>query len=63
MRSVSTDPIAQDGAAPPGTAFHSDGTAEASPPAYPQQIYEETMARLAAITDEWQKARDALRSG
>ena len=62
MRIVSTDPIAQNGA-PPETASHSDGTAEASPPASPEQIYEETMARLAAITDEWQKARDALRSG
>jgi hypothetical protein len=60
---MGTDPGAPDGAAPPEVASNSDRTTEASPPAFPEQIYEETMARLAAITEEWQRARDALRSG
>jgi predicted secreted protein len=64
MRKVSTKPDAQDGAVPPAAAATSDGNAEAgnaeaSPPASPEQIYEQAMARLAAIIDEWQKARDA----
>jgi hypothetical protein len=29
----------------------------------PEQIYEQAMVRLAAIIDEWQKARDALLRG
>jgi hypothetical protein len=63
MRSMSTKPGAQDGAVPPEAAADSDGNADASPPALPEQIYEQAMARLAAIIDEWQKARDALRGG
>jgi hypothetical protein len=31
--------------------------------AFLEQIYEEAMARLAVITDQWQTARDALRGG
>ena len=46
---------------PPRTAADSDGNADASPPAFPEQIYEQATARLAVIIDEWQKARDALR--
>jgi hypothetical protein len=63
MRSMSTKPGAQDGAVPPEAAADSDGNADASPPALPEQIYEQAMARLAAIIDEWQKARDALLRG
>jgi hypothetical protein len=40
-----------------------DGNAEASPPASPEQIYHDVMARLAVITDQWQQARDALLRG
>jgi hypothetical protein len=29
----------------------------------PEQIYEQAMARLAVIIDEWQKARGALLRG
>ena len=47
----------------PETAADSDGNAEASPPALPEQIYEEATARLAVIIDEWQKARDACLRG
>jgi hypothetical protein len=61
MRSVSSKPGAQDGAVPPEAAADSDGNADASPPALPEQIYEQATIRLAAIIDEWQKARDALR--
>jgi hypothetical protein len=42
-------------------AADSDGNAGASPPALPEQIYEQATIRLAVIIDEWQKARDALR--
>ena len=63
MRKVSTKPGAQDGAVPPEAAADSDSNAEASPPALPEQIYEEAMARLAVIIDEWQKARDACLRG
>jgi hypothetical protein len=64
MRRMSTKSGAQDGAVPPAAAADSAGTAEASPPALPEQIYELAMVRLAVIIDEWQKARDALlRSG
>ena len=59
MRRMSTKPGAQDGAVPPETAADPDGNADASPPAFPEQIYEQATARLAVIIDEWQKARDA----
>ena len=66
MRKVSTKPGTQDGAVPPEAAADSAGNAEAgnadaSPPALPEQIYEQATIRLAAIIDQWQKARDALR--
>jgi hypothetical protein len=60
MPSMSTDPDARDGAVPPDAAADAAGDADASPPASPEQIYEQAMARLAVITEEWQKARDAL---
>ena len=60
---MSSDPGAQDGAAPPDTAPDSDGNANVSPVASPEQIYQAGMARLAAITDQWQQARDALLGG
>ena len=63
MRKVSTKPGTQDGAVPPAAAADSDSNAEASPPAPPEQIYEQAMARLAVIIDEWQKARGALLRG
>ncbi len=64
MRSMSTKPGAQDGAVPPEAAADSAGNAEAgnvdaSPPASPEQIYEQATARLAVIIDEWQQGRDA----
>jgi hypothetical protein len=57
-----------DAAVPPEAASDSDGNADASPPASPEEtspeeIYEETMVRFAVITEEWQKARDALLGG
>jgi hypothetical protein len=67
MCSMSTDPGAQDGAVPPDATADADadadGNADASPPALPAQIYEQATARLAAIIDEWQQARDALLRG
>jgi hypothetical protein len=60
---MSSEPGAQDGTVPPDAAGDSDGTADASPPAPPEQIYGQATARLAAIIDEWQQARDALRRG
>jgi hypothetical protein len=45
---------------PPEAASDSDGNADVSPPASPEQIYEEAMARLAVIIEEWQQAREAL---
>jgi hypothetical protein len=63
MRSMSSKPGAQDGAVPPEAAADSDGTADAPPPALPEQIYGQAAARLAAIIGEWQKARDALLRG
>jgi hypothetical protein len=62
MGSMDTDSGAQDGAVPPAAAFD-DRTAEAAPPASPEQLYQQVMVRLAAITDEWQKARDVLLRG
>jgi hypothetical protein len=61
MRRMSTKPGTQDEAVPPEMAADSDGNADASPPALPEQIYQQATIRLAAIIDEWQKARDALR--
>ena len=49
-----------DGAVPPEAASDSDGNADVSPPASPEQIYAEVLARLAGITEEWQQAREAL---
>jgi hypothetical protein len=63
MGGMSTDPGSPDGAMPPETTADSEGTADASPPALPEQIYEQATARLAAIIDEWQQARDALLRG
>jgi hypothetical protein len=63
MRKVSTKPGTQDGAVPPEAAADSAGNADASPPASPEQIYEQAMARLAVIINEWQKARGALLRG
>jgi hypothetical protein len=60
---MSTKPGAPGGAVPPQAAADSDGNAEASPPALPEQIYEQAMARLAVIIDEWQEARGALLRG
>ncbi len=63
MRSMSTKPGARDGAVPPEAAADSAGNADASPPALPEQIYEQATARLAGIIDEWHRARDALLRG
>jgi len=60
---MSTKRGAQDGAVPPEAAADADGNADASPPAFPEQIYEQAMARLAVIIDEWQMARGALLRG
>jgi hypothetical protein len=60
---MSTDPGGQNGMAPPEVASDTVGDAEASPPASSEQIYEDAMARLAVITDEWQKTRDAPLGG
>ena len=60
---MSTKPDAQDGAVPPAAAADSTSNAEAAPPASSEQIYEQAMARLAVIIDEWQQARDALLRG
>ena len=63
MCGMSTDPGAQDRAVPPDATADSEGTADASPPALPEQIYEQATTRLTAIIDEWQQARDALLRG
>ena len=63
MRRMSTKPGTQNGAVPPETAADAAGTADASPPDFLEQIYEQATARLAAIIDEWQKARDACLRG
>ena len=63
MRRMRTKPGARDGAVPPGSAADSAGNADASPPALPEQIYEQATAHLAVIIDEWQKARDACLRG
>jgi hypothetical protein len=63
MPSMSTDPDAQDGTVPPETPSDTEGKTKASPPASPEQMYEETQARLADITAQWQQARDTLLGG
>jgi hypothetical protein len=63
MCGMSTNPGAQDGAVPPNETADSEGNADASPPALPEQIYEQATARLAVIIGEWQQARDALLRG
>jgi hypothetical protein len=63
MRRMSTKPGARDGAVPPEAAADPAGNAEVSPPAFPEQIYQQATARLAVIIDEWQKARDACLRG
>jgi hypothetical protein len=63
MRRVSTKPGTGEGAVPPEAAADSPGNAAAAPPASPEQIYEQATARLAAIINEWQKARGALLRG
>jgi hypothetical protein len=63
MRRMSTKPGARDGAVPPKAAADPAGKAEVSPPAFPEQIYQQATARLAVIIDEWQKARDACLRG
>ncbi len=60
---MSSKPGAQDGAVPPDATADSEGTADASPPAPSEEIYQQATARLAAIIDEWQQARDALLRG
>ena len=60
---MSTKPGARDVAVPPAAAADSAGNADASPPALPEQIYEQATARLAVIIEEWQKARDACLRG
>jgi hypothetical protein len=59
IRGISSDPGAPDGTAP----LKRRPTRTATPTSSPEQIYEEVMARLAAITDQWQQARDALLGG
>jgi hypothetical protein len=63
MPSMSTDPDAQDGTVSPETPSDTEGKTKASPPASPEQMYEETQARLADITAQWQQARDTLLGG
>ena len=67
MRSMSTKSATQDGAVPPAvppqTPADPAGNADASPPAFPEQIYEQATARLAVIIEEWHKARDACLRG
>ena len=60
---MSTKPGARDGAVSPEAVAHSAGNADASPSASPEQIYQQAVARLAVIIDQWQKARDALLRG
>ena len=63
MGRMSTNPGAQDEGVPPEPPADPAGNADASPPAFPEQIYEQATARLAVIIDQWQKARDALLRG
>lgn len=69
MRRMTPDPDAQDRAVPPDAAPDPAGNAKVSavaspkPVASPEQLYEQAMARFAAIWDEWQQARKALLRG
>lgn len=67
MFSMSTDPGSRDGAVPLEPVADSDSNADASPPAFPDQTYEQihvrAMARPAVIVDEWQQARDDFLRG
>jgi hypothetical protein len=63
MPSMSTDQGGQDRTVPPEAPSNTEGTTEASPPASPEQMYEETQVRLADITAQWQQARDTLLGG
>jgi hypothetical protein len=58
---MSTDPDVQDGAVPPDAAADAEGDAGGEASASPEQIYEQAMAGLAVITEEWQKARGPAR--
>jgi hypothetical protein len=66
---MTTDPDAQNRAVPREAAPDSAGNAKVSaaappkPVASPEQLYEQAMARFAAIWDEWQQARKALLRG
>jgi len=60
---MSTDPDAQDGTVPTEAPSDTEGTTKASPPASPEQMYEETRVGLADITAQWQQARDTLLGG
>src|SRR3954451_3678773 len=62
MGSMSTNSGAPERAVPPAAASD-DRTTEASPPPSPEQLYQQGMARLAAVTDQWQQARDDLGGG
>jgi hypothetical protein len=63
MSSMSIDPGAQDGAVPSEEASDSHGDADDSPSTRPEQTFEEALAHLAAINEEWQQARNALLRG
>jgi hypothetical protein len=63
MCGMSSDPGAQDRAVPPDLTADADSNADPSPPALPEQIYEQATARLAVIINQWQQARDALLRG
>jgi hypothetical protein len=60
MRRMNTDPDARDGAVPPEMASHAPGHAEASSSVSAEQPYDQALMRLAVITEEGQRARDAL---
>jgi len=62
-RRVSTKPGARDGAVSLKAASDSAGDADLSSGVSPERIHREGRVRLAAIIDEWQQARDALRGG
>lgn len=60
MRRTNTDPDARGGAVPPERAADATGPAEAPSSGAAEQPYDEALTRLAVITEEWQRARDAL---
>ena len=63
MPGMTTNPRAQDGAVPSQTASDSDDTATASPSTMYEEMLQEAMAGIAAISEEWQTAREALLGG